>query len=196
MAQQGEVIGFERRTEGGVEVSYSKVDAGGGDVEEVQHLDAPGDDSQPLPGDFASFEELGKSGTKHSTGYHDPKTPQKAGPGERRLYARDSAGTTTVECWLKADGTLRIEVFKSGGPIEIVTEGTVKVESPRVLLGKNASRGVACEGDFVVGAVRAICGAPGSPLIPVPPATPTPTGGVPFAGQIVSGRRAVKAGDG
>lgn len=195
MGQQGEVIGFDRRVEEGAQVAFTKVDAGGGDVEEAQHLDSPGEDTQPLPGDFCSFEALGKSGTKHATGYHDAKTEQKAGPGEHRTYARDSSGNTVVEMWLQS-GKLHIEVFKQDVPIEIKTPGPVVIDSPDVSIGPGGGgRGVACVGDLGVGSVRALCGAPGSPIIPIG-ATPTPSGGVPLGVQIVSGRVAVKAGDG
>jgi hypothetical protein len=193
-AQQGEVLGSETRVEQGAQVTYIKVDRGGGDVEEIQHLDSPGDDSLPLPGDFAASVELGKSGSRHATGYHDPKTEKKSGEGERRLYARDSSGNVVAEVWLKSDGTVHVEVLKAGATVEIINDGgAVRIQSRDINLGPTGGRRVACEGDIVIGAVRGICGAPGSPLIPVPPATPTATGGVPFAAQIVSGRNAVKA---
>lgn len=192
MGQQGQVVGFERRVEGDSQNAYTKIDAGGGDVEEVQHLEAPGEDSPPIDGDFAAVEELGRSGSKHAVAYHDPKSPPRAQRGEKRLYCRTETGELVAELWMQ-HGEFHVEIFKTDVPFVIKSPGKVVVDSPDVNLGGEGGRPVATVGDYGAGAVRALCGAPGSPIIPVPPATPTPTGGVPVAVQIISGPPNVKA---
>jgi len=191
MGRQGKVVGFERRVEDGAQVSYVKVDTGA-DVEEVQHLEPPGEDSPPIVGDFAAVEELGDSGTKHAVGYHDPKSDATSVEGDKRFVSRTTVGGQKIaELWM-AQGAVTLKVFDPNVPV-FVEGAKVVIKSSNVNLGGEGGRGVACEGDIAVGAVRALCGAPGSPIIPVPPATPTPTGGVPVAVQIVSGRKSVKA---
>lgn len=192
MGQQGEVVSVERRTEEGSANTYVKVDAGGNDTEEVQHLDPPGEDSIPIAGDFAAFDELGKSGSKHAVGYHDTKSESTSQPGEKRFYSRTEQGAKIAEIYM-AHGELRVEVLDASVPIRFKTPGKWVVESPDVNLGGEGGQPVACAGDLGVGSVRALCGAPGSPIIPVPPVAPTPTGGVPLAVQIISGRTNVKA---
>lgn len=192
--QQAEVLGVERRVEEGANVTYLKVDVGGGDIEEVQYFEEAGGDSPPIVGDFVAIEELGKSGSKHAVGCHDSKSTPKAEPGEKRIYSRTESGTLLAELWLR-HGEVVLEVFDPSIPVR-VKGGKVVLESPDVNFGQDGGRPVACSGDFVAGSVRAICGAPGSPIIPVPPATPTPTGGVPFVGQIISGVKSVKAREG
>lgn len=194
MGQQGEVKGFERRTEQGSANDYVKVDTGGGDTDEAQHFNPPGEDSPPIDGDFAMLEEH-EDGTKQVVGYHDTKSEQKSARGEKRFYSRTEQGQKIAEMYM-SHGELLIEVLDPNVPVRFKTSGKWVVESPDVNLGGEGGRGVVCIGDIGMGAVRALCGAPGSPIIPIPPATPTPTGGVPIAVQMVSGRVGVKAREG
>lgn len=193
MGQQGQVEGFERRVEQGSANDYVKVDTGG-DTDEAQHFNPSGEDSPPIAGDVAALVEH-EDGTKQAVAYHDPKSEQTSLPGEKRFYSRTEQGQKIAEIYM-SHGELRIEVLDPNVPIRFKTPGKWVVESPDVNLGGEGGRGVVCVGDIGMGSVRALCGAPGSPIIPVPPATPTPTGGVPVAVQMVSGRVKVTARDG
>jgi|SRR5688572_9283445 len=181
----GEVLSFER-VDG---IDETKVDLGGGDVRTAQHFAPAGVDSVPLPGDKAALEDSVGSGNVQTTGYHDPRNEGVAEPGEHRLYSRDAQGVVRASVWLKNDGTIVIE---ANGPIEVTSTGPVTVDSPDVRLGGAAGQQVACVGDLVAGVVYANSAAPGSPIVPQP--APVPGTGVPFAGQLVSGRVTVKAG--
>ncbi len=196
MGRTGTVVSIERETEGDLEVVNVQCDPGGGATVTAEHFGAPGDDGLPLPGDTASLQEGAGAGVEHAVGYVDPANAGKAEPGERRLYAREADGTPACEIWLKGDGSILIKVLKTGGaPIDIESDGVVNVKSPDVRLGSTpGGRQVACVGDVVVGSIHALCAAPGSPIVPVPPAVPTATAGVGFSGQIVSGVTSVKAG--
>lgn len=189
MGRIGEVLAFARIVSGDVRIDEVQVDPGGGANVTAQHVADAGDDSQPLPGDFAALAESNGTGREYVAGYHDPKTPRKAGPGAKRIFSRSAPGVVAAEVWLKEDGTVSIQVF-NGAPISIKSDGPITVDSTDVRLGRGAGRKVACVGDIVLGSVSGICAAPGSPLAPDPlGAVP-----VPFAAQIVgSGSNNVKA---
>ena len=98
------ILSFTRTIKNGAKVSDVKVDRGGGDNATPEHFADPGDDSFPLPGDYASVLNVGKRSA--SVGYVDPVNIPKAGAGEKRIYARDpETGLVVVEIWLKNDGT-------------------------------------------------------------------------------------------
>jgi hypothetical protein len=195
MGKLAQFLSFARRTVAGVFLDEAKVDTGGGAIHTVQQFGDPGDDSQPLPGDQALLVESGSAGGFGAVGWHDPTTPRKAGPGGKRIYARNSPGTASAELWIEPSGVVHLEIFTTGQTLFVKNAGgPVVVDSPDVRVGdENASQPIARVGDLVVGAINAISSAPGSPIVPKPPTIATPTGGVPFAGQIVSGAARSKA---
>lgn len=187
------VLSTEPRETADGRVLDVKVDPGGGANVTSRQFSSPGDDSVPLPGDTALQLPGPGAGREQTAGYADTANAKKAGPGEKRGYARDSDGNPVCEVWCKADGSIVLEVLKSGGaPIEINTTGTVILNSPDVRVGDSAGRPLARVGDLIVGALQALSSPPGQKIAPVPPATPTATGGVPFAAQIVSGSASAK----
>jgi hypothetical protein len=188
------VLTTERGTaEDGTPITDIRVDAGAGDVHTAELYQPPGVDSLPLPGDSALLQEAPGTGIKAVVGFDDPVNQGKAGEGEHRLYSRTSAGSLAADVWLKADGSVHIEVHDLAARVYVKTPGPVIIDSPDIRLGdESSSRPVACVGDMVSGSVRGLCGAPGSPLLPVG-AAPTPTGGVPFVAQIISGSSRAKA---
>jgi len=191
-------IGTVQRFERDGEKADVIVDTGGVNTRTGEHFEDSGDDSQPLPDDSAALQPGAGTGDKQALGYSDPVAANKvAGPGEKRIYSRDpTTGAAVAAVYCKADGTIVIESL-AGAPIEIRSTGPVTVDSPDVRLGAGG-RQVACVGDFVAGSVHGITmvAAAPVPLLPVPPATPTPTGGCPFVGQIISGVTGVEAGTG
>lgn len=182
------VISTERKVEeDGTQVIDVHVDAGAGDVGPVELYQAPGEDSLPLPGDSALLQEAPGTGLKAALGFNDPKNAGKAADGEKRIYSRTTAGTLAADIWLKNDGSVHIEVHDLNAPIFIKTPGAVIIDSPDIRVGdESASRPIAGVGDIITGSLHALCAAPGSPLLPAAGA-PTPSGGVPFTAQIVSG---------
>lgn len=164
-----------------------------GDQYPAELYQAPGEDSLPLPGDSALLQEAPGTGSKAVVGFDDPLNPGKAEDGEKRIYSRTEAGKLAADIWLKKDGSVHIEVHDLTAPIFLKTKGPVIIDSPDVRLGnETASRQVACVGDMVAGSIKALCTAPGSPLVPAAGA-PTATGGVPFVAQIISGSPNAKA---
>lgn len=192
MGEIGTVKRFERD---GADANVI-VDTGGVNTRTAEHFEGAGDDCQPLPGDAVALQPGAGTGNKQAVGYHDPVDGNKvAESGEGGIYGRDPT-TGAAVCRVRAmnDGSILIESL-NGAPIDIKSTGRVTVNSPDVRLG-SGGRSVACVGDFVAGAVRALSGTLGSPVVPVPPSTPTPTGGVPFVGQIISGVTGVEGGTG
>lgn len=193
----GELLSFVRRTVSGSILDEAKVDTGG-NSKTVQNYGPPGEDSRPLPGDFGVLVETGGRGEMGSVAWHDTKTERKAGDGEVRRYARSATGTASCEIWLKANGEVVLEVFTDQTLYLRNRNGRTVIDCPDVRIGdEGASQQVACVGDLVVGAINALApqGSPGVPLPLLPVSgSPSPSGGIPFAAQIVSGRVGVKAG--
>lgn len=105
----GKLLSFTRAVRGSAKVSDSKIDPGGGPNVTAEHFQPAGDDAHPLPSDYAYAGDTPQRGRFAAVGYVDPLNAAKAGPGEKRIYARDGGALLVVELWLKADGTLRGE---------------------------------------------------------------------------------------
>jgi hypothetical protein len=187
------VVSTERKVEeDGTHIIDVVVDAGAGDTEAVELYQAPGEDSLPLQGDSALLQEAPGTGLKACVGFNDPKNAGTAAPGERRGYSRKADGSVAAEYHLKANGDVVIRSFVPTGKIIIESEGPVIVKSPDIRVGDaTASRPIACVGDIVAGSILA-SSMPGVPIIPTVGA-PTPSGGVPFTAQIISGSPTAKA---
>lgn len=122
------VVSFARSVVSGAQAPEAKVDRGGGDTITAGHFSAPGDDSQPLPGDIVFVAEDEGQGNGQIVGYQDAKTSPVAAGGERRLYARRGPGVVSCEVWLKADGTLTLK--NDLGSIELDPTGNVTAKTP------------------------------------------------------------------
>lgn len=186
VSRYAEILAVERKLKDGETVTEVRVDQGGGDNATAEHVSPPGDDSCPIPSvDVASVLDSAGEGNTQAIGYSDTRNPPKTAPGERRLYVREEDGTLVAELWLKHDEAV-IEAFKADYPIRIKTTGPVIIDSPDVRLTDEAARPLARVGDLVSGSIAAQNGS--GPIVPVPPAVATPTGGVPFVGKIISGQ--------
>ena len=187
------VVASERKVDNGVHMVDVEVDAGAGDTTTAELYQPPGVDSLPMAGDSALLQEAPGSGVKAAVGFDDPINAGKALVGEHRIYSRKADGTLAAEIWLKA-GALHLEIAEGVTfPIFIKTGGPVIIDSPDVRLGdETASRQIACVGDLVAGSIHALSTAPGNPILPAAGA-PTPTAGVPFTAQIISGSARAKA---
>lgn len=120
----GEVKTFER----GADPAAAEVvvDEGGGELVRADHVEPAGDDSQPLPGDKAVTVDAPGAGGQQAVAYYDAKNAGKAGPGEKRIYARDAGGNVVASWWLKSDGSVELE--NAGGIWKFSPDG--KTECP------------------------------------------------------------------
>ena len=124
MGRLAKVLSFTRITRNGAKTSDVKVDPGGGPNVTGDHLAPPGDDSYPLPGDYGILSRLLATGRDAIVGYLDPKNQQKAGPGEKRIYSRDSSGNEIAQVWLKANGDIVAE--NDTATVTIAGSGSIK----------------------------------------------------------------------
>jgi len=104
-------------------VTRIKSDTGAGATKLNDLYGPSGDDSRPLPGDFCYLAVTEKQGGYAITGFLDPKSEQKAGPGEKRLYARGEDGAAVIEFWLKNDGSAVLT--NAEGEISLAADGAI-----------------------------------------------------------------------
>ncbi len=125
------VISFERVVDDNGSGVGVKVDTGGESPVTAEHFDSCGEDSPPLPGDFAAINDAPGCGAQSISGYVDPKNAGTALGGEKRIYARDpDDGSVVAEIWIKGSGDVAVTSIKSGGKIilngvEIDQQGNV-----------------------------------------------------------------------
>lgn len=180
MGRVAEVLATTRRVIRGIPVLSTKLSRGGNLNTTADHFGPSGDDSPPLPGDYASIVEGPGSGQGQVTGYHDTRNEGQAIPGEKRLYARDEDGGIVGTIWLKRDGTIRIE-----------TSASVVIDSPDVRLGDGFAP-IATAGDLVAVSIPLMVDGTQAPVVTVNPAQTTPTGYT-AVGQIMRRQSKVKA---
>lgn len=118
----GKLLSFIRGDRNSAKVSDVKLNPGGGPNVTAEHFSAPGDDAHPLPGDYVVGVPIQRSGGSAVVGYLDPKNDQKAAAGDKRIYARNSAGASIVELWLKNDGTAVLENAKGSVVLKLTGE--------------------------------------------------------------------------
>lgn len=111
-------------------LSYSKGDIGGGDVLRAENFSSAGDDSVPLPGDYAIFVETPESGNYACVGYIDLKNTKAAAAGEKRIYARSGDGAQIVQLHLKNTGAASL--LNGNGYITLEPGGDVMINGVRI----------------------------------------------------------------
>lgn len=122
------ILEYARVTrDGGAEVPEVVADPGAGANLTSEFLLPPGDDSQPLPGDYVALFPIQRTGGHVAAGVLDTENKGEAGPGEKRLYARDSNGAIVATVWLKSDGA--VEVENSSGSVKLAPSGAVDLEN-------------------------------------------------------------------
>lgn len=122
MGKLAVIMSFTRTIINGVTASIVKLDPGGGPLVTAEHISDPGDDSYPVPGDYAVIDPQNKTGRYTVSGYIDPNLNPKSDTGEKRIYARDNNGEV-AEVWLKNDGS--IVVSNGSGNIELLANGNI-----------------------------------------------------------------------
>lgn len=167
------VLSFVRTTANGAKASDVKVDAGGGDNMTAQHAQAAGEDSHPLPEDFAVLVHVRATGRTVAVGYVDPANSQKAEAGEVRRYARDANGEEVVEFWLKADGSA--VVSNGNGTIELRADGVIDLNGATVLTDGTIISPTAVQSPSIEANGRELAGHThvGSPTAPTGPISNT-----------------------
>ena len=125
MGRIARVLSFLRTERNGAKLSDVKLDPGGGPNITGEHFADPGDDSYPLPEDYAATINTQRSGAQIPVGYADTINTPKAGPGEKRIYGRDANGAAVNEVWLKADSSVLIA--NALGFIELKADGSVDI---------------------------------------------------------------------
>ena len=141
------VLSFLRTERNGAKLSDVKLDPGGGSNVTGPHFADPGDDSHPLPEDYAATVSTQRSGAQVPVGYADTVNTPKAEAGEKRIYGRNaSTGEAVNEVWLKADGS--VLVANANGSFELKADGSIK--------GLNTAGSFELEsgGDFVVNGAK------------------------------------------
>jgi len=124
----GQILSFTRTVARGAKVSNVKTNPGGGANVTTPHFADPGDDSFPLETDYVAAVDVRQTGRSVAVGYVDPNSDQKAAKGEKRIYARDSNGTSIVEVHLKADGEANIN--NANGSVVLFADGRIVLTSP------------------------------------------------------------------
>lgn len=72
----------------------------------AEHYAPPGVDAVPMEGDTAVQVPGAGSGRWVVMGYMDTANAGEAGPGEFRIYSRNSDGAIQATIWLKSDGSV------------------------------------------------------------------------------------------
>lgn len=119
----------------------------------VEHYSDPGDDSIPLPGDWAALEDSSGTGGEQCAGYADTRNIGKARAGEKRIYARKPDGSVACDVWLKGDETIAIS-FGAGGSLECKANGDVVING--VVISKTGN--VSAPGDVIALATTPVVG--------------------------------------
>lgn len=107
-----------------------KVDRGSGDNVTSQHFGPSGDDSPPLPGDYAVLSNAAGTGRQSAVGYRDAKNDGEAAPGEKRIYARDASGAVIATVWINNAG--EVSIFNNNGAFTLEPNGDVVINGVRI----------------------------------------------------------------
>lgn len=135
MGRIAKLLSFVRNSKNGTKVSDVKVDPGGGPNITAEHFASPGDDSNPLPGDYVALSSSTGAGRESAIGYLDPLNEPKALSGDKRIYARDADGVAVVELWLKNTGDAILS--NTNGSLVLLANGTVMING--VSIDKNGN---------------------------------------------------------
>lgn len=128
MGRIARILSFLRIEKNDAKQTDVKLDPGAGANITAQNFAPAGDDSQPLPDDYAITSSTTQTGGAAVVGFVDPTSEPVAGPGEVRRYARDADGVTVAQQWIKADGT--VLTSNENGSIELLPDGSIVVTTP------------------------------------------------------------------
>jgi hypothetical protein len=109
MGRLATLLSFARRIRNNANVTDVKVNHGSSSNVTGEHFSDSGDDSHPLVDDYVALNTASGAGREIITGYLDPVNTPKSRPGEKRIYGRDTNGTSVNEVWLQNDGSIIIK---------------------------------------------------------------------------------------
>lgn len=127
------LLSFTRATRNGAPIGDVKCDPGGGAIVTAEHTAPAGDDSHPMPGDYVALSAAAGTGRQSAIGYFDPINAPKATPGEKRIYARNSAGEFVAEVWLRSSGACVIN--NVAGVFVLQPDGECYINGARITTG-------------------------------------------------------------
>jgi hypothetical protein len=138
-------------------------DVGGGSVHNSQLFSDSGTDAPPMADDYVYAGETQSRNRSAVVGSVDGKNASEAAQGERRTYARDTAGAIVVTLHLKADGSARL--FNENGYIELKANGEIEANGATITTGGDVvtAAGVSLDGHKHV-AGSDLIGNSGSPV--------------------------------
>jgi len=113
----GTVLEFVRTLVQGRHVAETKFDPGGEPNLTAEHFAPPGDDAHPLRDDKLFAAQAPGSGAYAVVGYIDTRNAGTAGPGEKRLYARDDDGNVVGVLYLTSGGPIRAGADDADKPV-------------------------------------------------------------------------------
>lgn len=125
MGRLGRLISALKTTFQSVKTTEAKVNPGAGPAITCDQFQNAGDDAQPLPQDYCVLVPIDGTGRWALVGYLDPEALQRAGPGERRLYARDASGEEVVSHWLKSTGEAALT--NANGGLRLLPDGSFNI---------------------------------------------------------------------
>lgn len=147
MGIMAKVLSTLKTRRGSADYNQIKVNSGAGVNLRGEQFSGAGDDSIPLPGDYAVTVEIPRQGGVAIVGFVDPGNASAVNPGEKRSYSRSSDGTIVAQVYLKNDGSVIIDndngsiTLDAGGDITlngvtIDASGNVTVPTSINLAGK------------------------------------------------------------
>ena len=155
----GKLLSFTRVLRNNAKLSDVKLNPGGNPNITAEHFADSGDDSYPMPDDYAFISESNGTGRGAAVGYVDVKNDQKALLGEKRIYARDQDGNMVVEQWLKNTGESTLDnmngsvTLKPDGETAIVNPNgsiTLKADGTTIITNPNGSITLTVAGDTMI----------------------------------------------
>jgi len=138
------VLSFTRRVTQGVKHNDVKVDLGGGELVQAEHFAPSGDDSPPLPADYAYVAPSSRTGSAAALGYSDEVNEKTALPGEVRRYARNEDNEVVSQIHQRRDGS--IAILNDGAAFNIAPDGSTTLEVGAGLFQMAASGDVTING--------------------------------------------------
>jgi hypothetical protein len=126
------ILSFVRKVQGGANVADVKMDLGQNATITGEHYSSPGDDSAPLPGDYAAAITHTVVGSHVPVGYLDPINAGIAQPGEKRIYSRDSSGVVQTSIYLRGDGTWNVD--NAGYTVKATDDGAIQIQNANVTM--------------------------------------------------------------
>jgi len=141
----------------GIVVGDVKADTGGGYNLTARHMAPPGDDSQPLPGDYVATIPTTGEGNQLAIAYLDPVNQSSVGAGGKRIYARDPAtGATVCQVWLRNNGDIIIAT--AAGSFTMGASGDVTINGVTIDTSGNITTTGAISAPSVIAATKELAG--------------------------------------